>query len=84
MLAEERTFRTNDTSARDMRVACVSGLSCRMKRITTTDDGKIAIGIELDATDPETLESIRELIRVQQGEVFLSVEGVQGELDLTS
>ena len=85
MGVSERTFRTDGAEAADViRVAAVNDLRCRLKKITTTDEGKIAIAIELEAQDPDTLEQIRDLIRVQQGEVELSITGMQlqGELDL--
>ena len=83
-MSTERLFRTEaaggTTAARPF--IAVDDLACRLKKITTTDEGKVAIAIELEAQDDDTLEQIRDLIRVQQGEVRLSIAGVQGELPL--
>ena len=77
----ERIF----TTARDgdsLMVTVVRDLPCRLKRFTSTDEGKIALAIELEATDDETLEQLRALLEVQQGQIQLSVAGIQGQLDL--
>jgi len=83
-MSTERMFRTEaaggTTAARSF--IAVDDLACRLKKITTTDEGKVAIAVELEAQDDDTLEQIRDLIRVQQGEVRLSIAGVQGELPL--
>ena len=77
----ERIF----TTARDadsLMVTVVRDLPCRLKRFTSTDEGKIALAIELEATDDQTLEQLRALLEVQQGQIQLSVAGIQGQLDL--
>ena len=80
---QERTFTTRAASsaATDFSLG-VERLRCRLKKITTTDEGVVSLAVEIQISDNEELEQIRDLIRVQQGEVVLSIAGVQGELPL--
>lgn len=51
----ERTFRTdggNAQPAEHLRTLAVRGLSCRLKKLITTDEGKIVLAIEMEASDP--------------------------------
>ena len=79
---QERTYTTGtDTSAgQGARYPAVTELKCRLKKLTTTDEGAVALAIEIQITDDDELEQIRELIRAQQGELELSLTGRQGEL----
>lgn len=77
----ERLYTTGtDTDA--MMTTVVRDLACRLKRFTSTDEGKIALAIELEATDEATIEQLRALLEVQQGQIRIDVAGVQGQLDL--
>jgi len=80
---QERTYctSTGDGAARHF-VPAVENVKCRLKKLTTTDEGAVALAIEIQIKDDDELEQIRDLIRVQQGEVLLSIAGVQGELPL--
>ena len=81
---QERTFTTRvaSSAATDFSLG-VERLRCRLKKITTTDEGVVSLAVEIQISDnEEELEQIRDLIRVQQGEVLLSIAGVQGELPL--
>ena len=79
----ERTYRTGDESSSElMAFPAVERLRCRLKKITTTDEGAVSLAIEITVTDDDELNQIRDLIRVQQGEVELSIFGAQGELRL--
>jgi hypothetical protein len=80
---QERTFTTRvaSSAATDFSLE-VERLRCRLKKITTTDEGVVSLAVEIQISDNEELEQIRDLIRVQQGEVLLSIAGVQGELPL--
>lgn len=75
----EPTIRTADASEA-LRFPAVTGLRANLTKITSGNDGKVSLSIALEAHDPETIEAIKELIQVQQGDVYLSVEGVQAEL----
>ncbi|MFB1487753.1 MULTISPECIES: hypothetical protein [unclassified Thiocapsa] len=75
----ERTFRTDggrDSSTAAMETIRVSGLTCRVKKITVSDEGKLTLAIDATATDNEAIERVRDLIMIQQGEVMLSLEGM--------
>ncbi len=78
---QERTHRTS--SGDDALISsypAVEDLRCRLKKITTTDEGAVALAIELQVQDDDELNQIRDLIRVQQGEVRISIAGTQSEL----
>jgi hypothetical protein len=80
-MTHERTFRTDGGRDRhaplaEMETISVSGLICRIKKLTSTDDGKLTMAIEATATDDEALERVRDLILIQQGEVMLSLAGL--------
>ena len=80
-MQSERTFRTDggrDASV-NMETIQISGLTCRVKKITVSDDGKLTMAIEATATDNEAIERVRDLIMIQQGEVMLTLEGVAVE-----
>ena len=80
---QERTYSTrSESDAAPTFVPAVEDLKCRLKKLTTTDEGAVSLAIEVQVTDDQELEQIRELIRIQQGEVMLSISGVQGELPL--
>jgi len=77
----ERIFTTgNDTS--DLMTTVIRRLACRLKKFTSTDDGKVSLAIELEATDDETLEQLRALLQIQQGQIEIDIAGIQGQLDL--
>lgn len=57
-----------------------NAVTSRLKKITTTDEGAVALAIELQVQDDDELNQIRDLIRVQQGEVRISIAGTQSEL----
>lgn len=78
----ERIYRTGTYDGADLPTLGVTDLRCVVKKITTTNEGCISLAIELTATDDATVEQIRDLIRIQQGECLLSVSGVQGELPI--
>jgi hypothetical protein len=78
----ERTFRTDggpDSSTAAMETIRVSGLACRIKKITVSDDGKLTMAIDGTVTDDEAIERVRDLIMIQQGEVTMSLEGAVAE-----
>jgi hypothetical protein len=80
--AQERTFRTDggrDTSVASMETIRVSGLTCRIKKITVSDDGKLTMALEGTVTDDESIGNLRDLVMIQQGEVTLSIEGAVAE-----
>ena len=80
MHAQERTFRTDTTSdASHYSTMRVDSLTCRVKKLTCTDEGKLTLAIEATAEDDAALERVRDLILIQQGEVTMTLDGVRGE-----
>jgi hypothetical protein len=80
-MQSERTFRTDggrDASA-NMETIQISGLTCRVKKITVSDEGKLTMAIDATVTDNEAIERVRDLIMIQQGEVMMTLEGVMVE-----
>jgi len=53
-----------------------------IKRIVTTDEGKIQIVLEGTVTNNEELEKVCDLVMVQQLLVTVDIVGRQGEMDL--
>lgn len=79
---QERTFRTDggtESTPAFLSTMQVAGLICDVKKITTTNEGKLSMAIEATATDNEALERVRNLISIQQGEVMLTLEGVSAD-----
>ena len=60
----------------------VHDLLTRVKKIATTDEGKLQIVLEGEVIRPEELEKIRNLFLIQQGRVLVDFTPEQGELDL--
>lgn len=78
----ERTFRTDggtENTPGFLATIQVAGLVCDVKKITTTNEGKLSMAIEATATDNEALERVRDLISIQQGEVMLTLEGATAD-----
>lgn len=84
----ERVFHTNGGEApvADGSLAMlgsrVNDLPARVKKIATTDEGKLQIVLEGEVIRPEELEKIRDLFLIQQGRVFVDFTPEQGELGL--
>lgn len=84
----ERLFHTNGGEA---PVSCsnlapdsgrVRSLPARVKKIATSDEGKLQIVLEGEVIRPEELEKIRDLFLIQQGRVFVDFTPEQGDLGL--
>lgn len=86
--ARERVFHTNGGEAPlpDGGFALAGGqvhdLPARVKKIATTDEGKLQIVLEGEVIRQEELEKIRDLFLIQQGRVFVDFTPEQGELGL--
>jgi hypothetical protein len=78
----ERLFRTESGGGTTGARPCIAvdDLACRLKKITASGEGKVAIAVELEAHDDHTPEQIRDLIRARRGEMWLSIAGVRGDL----
>jgi len=61
--------------------ARVRDLSARVKRIQTTDEGKLQVVLEAEGMDNEALDQVRELLVLQQAcPVLVSMDPVQRDL----
>jgi len=84
----ERVFHTNGGEARvsGSNPASIGGQVCglptRVKKIATTDEGKLQIVLEGEVIRPDELEKIRDLFLIQQGRVFVDFTPEQGDLGL--
>jgi len=87
MATQERKFRTDggtDTGDNlfDFPAKSIRDLPVRVKKITTTDEGKLQITMEGEAMDNEDLEKVRDLLMIQQGDALVEIRMRQGELPL--
>ena len=81
----ERVFQTNGGDVGQGPVIDLNGvqdMQARVKKITTTDEGKLQIVLEGDVIRQQELEKIRDLFLIQQGMVYVDFTPAQGELDL--
>ena len=60
----------------------VEDLQARVKRIVTTDDGKLQIVLESEALSEEAIAKTQNLLQLQQDTVFVSVRAAQQDLFL--
>ena len=60
----------------------VADLQARVKRIVTTDDGKLQIVLESEALSDEAIAKTQSLLQLQQDTVFVSVRAAQQDLFL--
>ncbi|MBK1732770.1 hypothetical protein [Thiococcus pfennigii] len=80
----ERTYTTRTgTSGRIVPFPSHSAaLDARIRKVTVTDEGKLAVAVECELADEDTLEQVRNLLTVQRGPVSITFTSVQGELPL--
>jgi len=58
----------------------VEDLQARVKRIVTTDEGKLQIVLESEALSEEAIAKTQNLLQLQQDTVFVSVRAAQQDL----
>ena len=58
----------------------VEDLQARVKRIVTTDEGKLQIVLESEALSDEAIAKTQNLLQLQQDTVFVSVRAAQQDL----
>ncbi|EXJ13884.1 hypothetical protein [Imhoffiella purpurea] len=80
----ERTYTTSNQGGRVLPFPTRGAEleNARIKKITITDEGKLAIALECELADEETLEHVRNLLLAQRGPVSVEFASKQGELDL--
>lgn len=73
-----------DLGKPDERIAItarVRDLSAKVKRIQTTDEGKLQVVLEAEGMDNEALDQVRELLVLQQAcPVLVSMDPVRRDL----
>ncbi len=80
---KERSFRTDggsDNAVYDFPNRSIRELPARVRKITTTDEGKLQIVLEGEMVKNDDLNKIRDLLLIQQGEVSVDITTRQGEL----
>ncbi len=60
--------------------APVRELPVRVKKVVTTDDGKLQVVLEAEALSSAATEKVKDLLSLQQGLVLTTFEPAQGEL----
>lgn len=60
----------------------IEGLPAVIDSIKSTADGKLVISMSSATLSEEVLEKVRDLLLIQQSEVFVDFEGAQKELPL--
>ena len=58
----------------------VEDLQARVKRIVTTDEGKLQIVLESESLTEESIEKTKNLLQLQQDAVFVTVRAAQQDL----
>ena len=58
----------------------VSDLPARVKRIVTTDEGRLQILLESESLSEESIEKTKNLLQLQQDAVFVTVRAAQQDL----
>jgi hypothetical protein len=58
----------------------VEDLAACVRRITTTDEGKLQIVLEGEGLDDPTIAKVRDLLQLQQDLVLVTIRPAQGDL----
>ncbi len=58
----------------------VEDLAAHVRRITTTDEGKLQIVLEGEGIDDPTIAKLRDLLQLQQELVLVTIRPAQGDL----
>ena len=87
METQERKFRTDggtdgESTVYNFPAKSIQDLPVRVRKITTTDEGKLQLTMEGEAMDNEDLEKVRDLLMIQQGDALVDIRMRQGELPL--
>ena len=80
-MAQGNIYRT-DGQPVSVTTRRIEGLPAVVESIKSTSDGKLAITLSSATLSEEVLEKVRDLLLIQQSEVFVDFEGAQKELPL--
>jgi len=58
----------------------VENLSARVKKITTTDEGKLQVVLESEHMSDDQIAKVQDLLQLQQDLVLVNFQPVQGDL----
>jgi hypothetical protein len=58
----------------------VEDLAAIVRRVTTTDDGKLKIVLEGEGLDDPTIAKVRDLLQLQRDLVLVTIRPAQGDL----
>lgn len=67
-------------AAKSRPIFNVEDLAAYVRRITTTDEGKLQIVLEGEGLDDPTIAKVRDLLQLQQDLVLVTVRPAQGDL----
>lgn len=67
-------------TAKSRPIFNVEDLAAYVRRITTTDEGKLQIVLEGEGLDDPTIAKVRDLLQLQQDLVLVTVRPAQGDL----
>ena len=65
---------------RPLSLGKVEQLPAKIKKMVTTDEGKLQITLEADALDTETIQKIKGLLEMQQGLTLIDFTPTQADL----
>ncbi len=72
----------HDNEAMDFAgLAMVSDFPATIRKITTTDDGKLQIVLESAGLDSAAIAQVQRMLELQRGAVLLTLESAQGSLN---
>lgn len=81
-MSRQTTYRTTSDELVSFTRSRVEQLPVSVDYVKISHDGKLQIALSSEALSNEVLEKIRDLLLIQQGQVFVDFEGQQQELPL--
>ena len=81
MKTEERKFRTDGGAiVGELPSMSVNGVPVRIKKIVVTDEGKLQLTMEGEAIDTATMEKLKTILMIQQGDALMDLTSMQGDM----
>lgn len=81
-MPRETTYRTTGEELLNFTRSRIEALPANVDFVKITHDGKLQISLSSEALSNDVLDKIRDLLLIQQGQVFVDFEGAQQELPL--
>lgn len=79
-VANVKTIERAPAPAKSRPIFNVEDLAAYVRRITTTDEGKLQIVLEGEGLDDPTIAKVRDLLQLQHDLVLVTVRPAQGDL----